>query len=252
MGKRILVTRSRKQAGRLSSELEARGAIPIVLATTDILEPDNWEPLDQALRNLADFDWVVFTSSNAVEALARRMEAIGVQADNLNQRRLAVVGPSTGDELKKFFRAADAMPATFVASSVSECLGSLEGKKVLLPRGDLARPDLPLALNAAGATVLEVTAYCTVPVDEASDLGLSDRPDAITFASAESARTAVAKLKQAGISDWLSQIPIACIGPVTAEAVIELGLSPAVVAEEFTITGLIAALERLFGAVSVA
>jgi uroporphyrinogen-III synthase len=245
-GKRILVTRSKKQAGRLGSELEARGAIPIVLATTEILEPENWDPLDQALRNLSDFDWVVFTSSNAVEAVARRMGAIGLIPAALMDRKLAVVGPATGEALERFFRAADAMPGTFVASSVCECLGCLEDQKVLLPRGDLARADLPLALNTAGATVLEVTAYCTVPVDEKCDFGLTERPDAITFASAESARTAVVKLRQAGIGDWLSELPLVCIGPVTAESVRELGLEPAAVAAEFTIPGLIEALEKLF------
>jgi uroporphyrinogen-III synthase len=251
-GKRILVTRSRKQAGRLAAELEEKGAIPIILPTSEIQEPENWDHLDQALRNLEDFDWVIFTSANAVEAVSHRMAELGLDPENLRARKLAVVGPTTGDTMRQFFRSPDAMPNAFVASAIGECLGDLEGKRVLLPRGDLARPDLPLMLNAAGATVLEVIAYCAVPIDDAIALSLSDRPDAITFASAESVRRAVAKLRQAGIADWLSQIPIACIGPVTAEAVREFGLIPAAVAEEFTLEGLIKALENMFGAVSIA
>lgn len=245
------MTRSKKQAGRLAKELEDLGAIPLVLATTEIAEPEGLESLDQALRNLSDFDWVVFTSTNAVDAVATRMASTGIPDEMLTARKVAVVGPTTAEVFGNRFRPPDAIPCEYLAGGVVKVLGDVRGQKILLPRGDLARPDLPIELSLQGATVLEVTAYRTVRTDEPCDLQPEDRPDAITVASGESARATIAKLREAGLSNWLEEVPIACIGPVTAETVREEGLLPAVVAEEFTIPGLIQALEKLFAAEGV-
>lgn len=250
-GKRILVTRSKKQAGKLANLLEDRGAIPVLLPTTDIADPEAFGPLDQALRKLKDFDWVVFTSANAVSAVAARMEAIGVPVESMNSRMLAVVGPATGETLQIHFRACDAMPDEHRATNIVDSLGDVAGRKFLLPRGDLARPELPCALSLNGATVLEVIAYRTIQSPEACELKPEDRPDAITLASGEATRATVAKLREAGLSSWLEEIPIACIGPVTAEAIREEGFKPAVVADEYTIAGLLDALEGLFAEVPV-
>lgn len=245
-GKRILVTRPKKQAGKLAHELEDRGAVPVLLSTTEIAEPEAYDPLDQALRNLVDFDWVIFTSANAVSAVSSRMHAIGVPVEAISSRKLGVVGPATAETLQSLFRDPDLMPTDYVAAGIARSLGDIAGQKFLLPRGDLARPELPMELSLQGATVLEVTAYRTIRTDDACTLRPEDRPDAITLASGEGTRATVAKLREAGLSSWLEEIPIACIGPVTAETILDEGYSPAVVAQEFTIAGLIDALERLF------
>jgi uroporphyrinogen III methyltransferase/synthase len=248
-GKRVLITRSRKQAGRFAAALQAVAAQPVLLPAFEIVEPESWDPLDHALQNLADFDWVVFTSSNAVEAVVDRMHTIGIDLGNLSVRRLAVVGTVSGETLKHLIRAADAVPATtFTAEALAKELGDVRGQTILLPRGDLAKSDLPQALSAAGANVLEVIVYRAVPLKEPAAVRQIERPDVITFTSAESARVAVNLLGEAGVADWTDEIPIACIGPVTAAAVREMGLHPSVVAKEFTTKGLIAAMESHFGA----
>jgi uroporphyrinogen-III synthase len=243
---RILVTRPKKQAGKLALELEELGATPLVLATTEIAAPESLDPLDQALRNLCDFDWVVFTSSNGVESVEARMNVLEIPDRCLIARKIGVVGPATAEVFSCRFRPPDAVPAEYRASAIANALGDVRGQQILLPRGDLARPDLPIELSLHGATVLEVTAYRTVRCSEPCCLGPNDRPNAITVASGECVRATIAKLREAGLSSWLEEVPIACIGPVTADVLREEGFSPAIVARESTVAGLLSALEQLF------
>ncbi|HWD40830.1 MAG TPA: uroporphyrinogen-III synthase [Fimbriimonas sp.] len=244
--KRILVTRPRHQAGRLAEQLVLRGAIPVLLPTTEIADPENFGCLDCALSRLEEFDWVVFTSVNGVEAVARRMKTLEIPFERISTRKIAVVGPMTAESVANFWRQPDAMPANYIADEIASAMGDLPGQRILLARGDLARPELPDELARRGATVLDITAYRVVRTTDPTALSEADRPDVITMSSGEAARVAIGRLKESGFEQWLQEVPIACIGPHTATAVTDEGFGVATVAEEHTIPGLIKAVEELF------
>ena len=245
-GKSFLVTRPKHQARDLADPLEALGAKVWVLPAIDIAPPLDWAPLDAALNGLDEFDWVVLTSANGVEAVRARMAALGISPDRLATRRLAVIGPATAEALTAAFRGPDAIPDEFVSEAISEALGEVRGLRILLARADIARRDLATILSERGATVVGVAAYRIVPpTDEA--IVLPDRaPDAITLTSSAAVRGTLAALQSRNREAWMEQAALICIGPITAQTVRELGYLPAAMANEYTIPGLVAALRSYF------
>jgi len=254
-GRRIVVTRSREQAGELIDMLEERGAEAIPAHAIRITAPEDPAPLDDACRNAGTFDWIVFASANAVDYFMRRLLAIGDVRD-LHGVRLCTVGPSTASRLQRYGIRVDLTPAEFRADALTDALkesGSLKGRRILMPRADIARDRLAEELREGGAEVVDVVAYRTIP--GSADLGdydvyrmlLDHQIDAVTFASASAVRNFVAMLGQEQAADLLHSTAVASIGPVTAEAAQQLGIETTVMPERYTIPDLVDALVEHFG-----
>lgn len=247
-GRRVLVPRTRHQAGRLSARLRALGAAPVEAATI-ALEPTR-EPdrLDGQLRSLRDgaYGWVALTSTNAVEAVFDRLAGLGGDARWFARTRLAVVGSGTAAALSQRGLRADLLPERFTTSGLAEALTEQGGPstRALLPRADIATPTLSTALREAGWQVTEVEAYRTVPaegLDEAVREDLrSGGLDAVALASSSTVRNLVTLLGDLPHPD----IRVVSIGPVTSQTCRELGLDVAAEAEPHDIDGLVDAVVR--------
>ena len=250
-GKRVLVTRTRAQASALCDTLARRGAQPIELPTIQIEPPDDYAELDAALADIAAYDWAIFTSANGVDAVFGRLEALGLDARALHGVKVGAIGPATAAGLRGRGIAADFMPRAFVAESVIEGMAAaydLAGKRALLPRADIARAALSEGLAALGMRVDDVTAYRTVTPPDSAERAravLREGVDIATFTSSSTARNLRALLD--GNIDALQDVTIACIGPITARAAADMGLKVDIMASEYTIAGLVRAIESHFG-----
>src|SRR5579864_6021978 len=160
-GQRILVTRAAQQAGKLSEGLRALGAIPVEVPVLEMAPPLSFDGLDLALRNIGQYDWIIFTSANTVEALNVRGEAIGVPPASSTNAKVAAVGAATASALRESGWNVALIPESYVAEGLVASLPKQEirGKRVLLARAQVARDVIPDALRAAGATVDVVDAY---------------------------------------------------------------------------------------------
>jgi uroporphyrinogen III methyltransferase/synthase len=248
----ILVTRPAAQAGALSAALRELGAavteFPVIAPTP----PENPELLADAARRAGSFDWIVFTSVNGVRAFLDTLTKTGLDIRDVQGPRLAAIGPQTARELERVYLRVEDLPERYRAEDLARALtGKVrDGDRVLLPRADLARPDLSRALRAMGAEVEEVTAYRTAraPGDAAAvrrELR-AGRIDAVTFTSASTVRNFVALVGGgAGIGTEGGAAAVS-IGPVTSAAARDLGVPIAAEAEEYTTTGLTAALCAYF------
>jgi uroporphyrinogen III methyltransferase / synthase len=257
-GRRIVVTRSREQAGELIEMLEERGAEAIGAPAIRIAPPEDPAELDAACAQASEFDWIVFTSVNAVDHFMNRLLARGDVRD-LHGVRLCTVGPSTASRLQRYGIRVDMTPGEFRAAAVADALratGDLKGKRVLLPRADIARDGFGDELLQAGADVVEVIAYRTIP--ETGGPGadhdiyrmlLDRRIDAVTFASASAVRSFVEILGRDQAADLLRTVVVASIGPVTAEAAHLLGIVTTVMPERYTIPDLVDALVEHFSVI---
>jgi uroporphyrinogen-III synthase len=266
-GKRILVTRTPEQATLFSERLRALGAIPIEFPTIRIVPPQDWGPLDNALRRFcseAYYHWLVFTSANGVHVFFERLHHLGYDAHAFSNVRIATIGPATAAALVGYGVKADLVPDEYIAESVAAALienarqrgESLAGKPILLARAAEARKVLVTELQAAGALVDEVAAYRTLAVRSDDERGQevlhllqSRQLDILTFTSSSTVRNFIQWLKAcetqvAGFSTEVvtTQLKIACIGPITSQTAREFGLRVSIVAKEFTIDGLVEAI----------
>ncbi len=254
-GRRIVVTRSLEQADELIEMLEERGADAITAAAIRIAPPVDNGPLIEAAARASEFDWIVFTSGNAVDSFMDRLLAAGDVRD-LKGVRLCTIGPTTASRLSRYGIRVDLTPPEFRAEAVVEALkaaGELQGQRFLLPRADIARDLLAEELRRAGADVTDVIAYRTIPAQPdragAPDIYrmLLDRQiDAVTFTSASTVRNFVAMLGQDQAVDLLAGTVVAAIGPVTAEAAQRLGIAATVMPRRYTIPDLVDALVAHF------
>lgn len=248
-GKRVVVTRARAQASALSDQLRSLGADPFEFPTIVIRPPEDWRPLDQAIQNLSKYNWVIFTSVNGVGYFWERLKKAGKDTRSLGRAKIAAIGPATADSLYQKGITADLVPDDFVSEALLEHMPSVKGQSILLPRANIARPKLAEGLEEAGARVDEVAAYRT-------ELGGGDKAqlmrealekgeiDVITFTSSSTVRNFVEILgEKPPLPD---SVKIACIGPITAQTARENGFKVHVVAEKYTIDGLIEALIDLF------
>ena len=254
-GRRIVVTRSREQATELIDMLEERGAEAIPAHAIRIAAPEDPAPLDEACRNAGSFDWIVFASANAVDYFMRSLLATGDVRD-LHGVRLCTVGPSTASRLQRYGIRVDLTPAEFRADALVEALkgaGSLKDRRVLVPRADIARDRLAEELREAGAHVVDVVAYRTLPggADRNGEYDvyrmlLDHQIDAVTFASASAVKNFVTMIGQEQAADLLHSTAVASIGPVTAEAAQQLGIDTTVMPARYTIPDLVDALVEHF------
>ena len=246
-GKRVLVTRTRSQAGKLTRLLRERGAQSIELPTIDVRPLQDYSSLDRTLGRLSDYTWVVFTSANAVDAVFARLAAMALDARAFGDVKIAAIGPATVDALSGQGLISDLAPDVFTSSAIVEALRDRlpPGARVLLPRADIAPDSLREGLSANGAEVDDVTAYRTVAPE-----ATADRLDSIlaagievaTFTSSSTVRNLLSAVN--GKADRISGATIACIGPVTAGTAREMGLKVDIVADVHTVAGLVDALEQ--------
>ena len=245
LGRRVLVTRTRNQAGLLSRHLAELGAIPIEVPTIDVRPPHDYAELDNALAEVSGFDWIVFASANAVRAVYDRLVATGRDSRSLHSVRVAAIGPATADAISECGIVADLVPETATSKGLTDALARehIHGSRILLPRADIATQDIPERLIALGAVVKQVTAYRTVIPEgskgQAAEALQSDI-DVATFTSSSTVRNLLGLLENG--ADSLAGAKIACIGPTTASTAGSFGLKVDIVAKTPTIAGLVEAL----------
>jgi len=256
-GKRILVTRPKHQAADPVDRLEAMGAEAIEAPMIRIVPPEDFGPLDEACAHAGDYDWIVFSSANAVDAFVDRLLAGPADLRALKGVRLCVVGPSTGDRLSRYGLKVDLTPSEHRADAIVRALveqGDLNGRKILLPHADIGREILADELRRQGAEVTEVVAYRTVVADSEREgepdiyrMLLERRIDVVTFTSASAVRNFVRVLGAEPAADLLQTTVVASIGPVTAEAASQFNIQSTIVPANYTIPALVDAIVEYFG-----
>jgi uroporphyrinogen III methyltransferase/synthase len=245
-GRTVVVTRAASQAGEFVAELEQYGAKVIICPTIEIAEPESYERLDEAIDHLYGYDWLIFTSANAIEFFLRRLHARGVKvADKLRDAHVHVdVVPSQST-------------AEGVFAALSQFVGAseqLHGLNILLPRAAVGRDYLPKALEDAGARVDVVTTYRTV-VPENLDRGrlsamLAGGADCIAFTSSSTVKNLALLFDTHDLSNVLAGIAIACIGDVTATTAEEFGLRAQIQPSQSTIKDLAKAIADYYSALT--
>jgi uroporphyrinogen III methyltransferase/synthase len=251
-GKQIVVTRAAEQAGELSQRLRALGAHPIEFPTIEVIPPAEWRALDHCLQRLGEYDWIVFTSRNAVRFFVERLVGLGFDLRHLKGPRICAIGPRTAEGLEALMIRVDYVPREYRAEAIVEGLTkeNLQGKRILIPRSLMARDLLPDALKKAGAIVDVVEAYRTV-IPQKNPEELRDRLragtiDAITFTSSSTVENFVECIGSREIQALLRGIVVASIGPITAETARGLGIETTVMPQEYTIAALVEALVEHF------
>ena len=252
-GTRILVGRARHQAGSLSASLRSLGAAVIEIPFIEIRKPQSYQPLDDALRNIKTYEWLILTSANGVEAMWERVRKLRITRRNLKHLQIAAIGPATKKVIVKHGLKVKMVPEEYVAESVVKGLrDKVNGKRVVLIRAKVARDVIPEELRAAGALGDVVEAYETVVPEKSRERlrvlmkNAGRRPHVVTFTSSSSAKNFAELLGNftAGSAGagWLKHVQLASIGPVTSATLGELQLPVAIEAREFTMGGLIRAI----------
>lgn len=248
VGRRVLVMRAAGQASKLSDGLRALGAEPVEVPVLEIRPPENTEPLDQALRQLASYDWLIFTSTNTVRALADRAVTVGVDLKAI-QGKIAAVGEATASTLGKNGLHVHYVPENYVAESVVEGFPEdVSGKRILLARAAVARDVIPNALRAAGALIDVVDAYRNVLPENAPELlqkALLRWFDAAAFTSSSTVTHLAEAAAKAGVEFPLPNVPAISIGPITSITLREHRWEPAAEADPHDISGLLAATAQI-------
>ena len=244
-GKRVLITRAAEQAPGLASLLEAEGAEVLTLAAISIEPAADVQALDQAIRQIEQYQWVIFTSVNGVRAVGQRLDVVGKHWRSFRRARVAAIGPATAAALCEVGVQPDYVPMEYIAEAITAGIGEVAGLRILLPRADIAREALAVELRQKGAVVEEIAAYRTVmqPLDkQAVERVLARSPDVVTFTSSSTVRGFLTALQGANVAEALRGVAVACIGPITAKTAREAGLTPQIVAEEYTMPGLTRAI----------
>ena len=248
-GRRIVVTRSRAQASELAANLEALGAEVIEAPAIRIEPAEDATGLRQAVADRDAFDWIVFTSTNGVDAYFETLAGMGLDARALAGRRIAAIGPATAERLARLGIRADLQPERFTGAAVAAALAAgqdLAGVRILLPRADIAPKELTEALASKGALVREVVAYRTVPdlsnVETVSRMLAANEIDWLTFTSSSTVQNFVDAVGRDRVK--ASRARIASIGPTTSATLRSFGLEPAVEADPHTIPALIDAIVK--------
>jgi uroporphyrinogen-III synthase len=256
-GLRVLVGRAPHQASALSSGLRALGAEVVEIPFIEIRELRSYQPLDAALNHIRTYDWLILTSVNGVDAVWQRLKTLRIDKQALQHLKVAAIGPATRTAIEKQGIKVATMPQRYVAESVVESLRDrIKGKRVLLARARIARDVIPRELRKLGAEVDVVEAYETI-IPQSSRVSIrellmdaSRRPKLITFTSSSTVRNFVALAGDEPCGRGrthhtgpFSGIQFASIGPVTSATLREFGLPVDIEAKEYTIPGLIKAIE---------
>ncbi len=250
--KRVVITRAPRQSEELIEKLTALGAIPESLPLVAFAAPEDYRPLDAALDELENFDWIIFTSENAVRAVVKRAGARGNLRNVAGRRsRAAAVGPTTATAAERAGFFVDYQAQTHSGAALAHELGErLRGQAVFLPRSDRANPDLPTLLKEYGAEVTEAVAYRTViPVNldqEKVARIVAGESDAILFFSPTAVEHFLGVIGQSELHNLQQRTVLTAVGPITANALKQAGVDNMIVAADTTADAVIAALELHF------
>ena len=248
-GKTFVITRPEEQSENFMAGLLERGAEPFLFPVIETVPPEDWQPLDTAIQKLDRYDGLIFTSVNGVKFFMRRLKEKGKDIRELKGLRLYAIGSKTEQAVNALGINVDVVPQDFVAESLIDSMEkeNIKGKKFLLPRALVARETLPDQLRALGATIDVAPAYQTIRPQTRTDELIRRLKEgsihAITFTSSS---TVTHFMELIGKDLQLKKITVACIGPVTAKTAEKAGLKVDILAEEYTVDGLIAALEKYF------
>ena len=252
-GKKIIVTRAAEQAGEFSVKLEARGATVLECPTIRLVEPESWQLLDLAIRDLADYDWLVLTSGNAVRYFFQRLNTLGLDSRALAGCRICAVGPKTADEIRTFGIRPDLVPLDYKAEGIIGEFSRLDmhNTRVLFPRADKARDVIPRELKRMGAHVDNPVVYRNIFPERLPPetlFALEKRSvDCITFTSSSTVQNLAAMLGEELMLDMLKGVVVASIGPITSKSCRDLGLKIDIEPQSYTLDALAEALEAHFG-----
>ncbi|MBD1371797.1 uroporphyrinogen-III synthase [Hazenella sp. IB182357] len=252
-GQRILITRDQKQSNALSQKIESLGGKPLILPLIRIVKASDLSKLDRALEHIEAYKWIIFTSVNAVIYFFQYVIEGGLNHSRFQNVKWVAVGAKTKATMERYGVEIDICPAEFQAEAVIQELQFHvnNGDGVLFPCSSLARRTIPNQLTKMGCQVTEVIMYQTLTETENAEqiIGLlsEDQIDMITLTSPSTARSLVQLVQAKASHLWekLQQIPIACIGPVTAEALNKLGLVGEFHTSKYTIEGLVDTLIQI-------
>ena len=248
-GKRILVTRSAEQAPALSEALLERGAIPVTVPTIEIVPPTSYEELDQSIAGLADTDYLVLTSVNAVRAFCERLQALKIDRQLLRNVTTVAVGPKSAQALADYGLKADLVPEDYRAEGVVTLLSAeVAGKRILYPKAALARDLIPEAFGKAGAEVVAPVAYGSALPDKAPSLlqqAFEQGLDMLTFTASSTVDNLVRLLDPAGLNKAL-KVPVASIGPLTTTTAEKYGFTVVVEPDHSTLDALVEAIANYY------
>ncbi len=249
-GKQILVTRAAAQATGFCHLLQERGAMPIELPLIELKSFGHQSSVDAALKKLFSYEWIIFSSANAVEFTFSRLKELGLDARVVGAARVCAVGPKTAAALESHGIRADVVPEKYIAESLIEALastGEIKGASVLIPRAKEARELLPEELERLGARVEVVPIYENVrpePHPLALEVVKKGNIDAVTLASPSAASNYAELLKENDLP--AAHFPVVVIGPATKARAEKLGLPVAAMPDEYTIEGMVGSLEDYF------
>jgi uroporphyrinogen III methyltransferase/synthase len=251
-GKRVVVTRSRGQASAFAEMLIDRGATTIEFPTIDVVPPATWAELDHAIDAIESYQWVIFTSANAVRFFFERLRGRGMDIRLLKGVKICAVGPKTAESIEQHGLRADLIPAEFKAEGVLAALGgtNVKGQKFLIPRAKKAREIIPDRLRELGAEVTVATAYENVKptsdADRVRKLFQEKKIAAVTFTSSSTVHNFIEIIGQKEYKSLLDGVVVACIGPVTAKTAEEYGMRTDIMPNEYTIPAFVDAMVDFF------
>lgn len=248
--RRMLVTRTSDQAPMFSREMKARGAIPVEVPVIALHPPADRTDIKRSLVHLSAYHWIIFTSRNGIRFFFQALhEEKRTFPPNV---KVAAVGKKTLQALQEYGVDADVVPDEFVAEKLLEQLKPLvqPNERILLPRGNLSRKMLAEELADLGADVSDLVCYETVANQENRaaliDTVVKQDIDVLTFTSSSTFQAFVELLEGIDWRSYVQDVKIACIGPITAKTVKEYGLVPDIVAQKYSTSGLLDAIEQFF------
>jgi uroporphyrinogen III methyltransferase/synthase len=249
-----VVTRSRDQASEFSEQLTDLGANVLEFPTISITSPDDFTPLDKEIERLESTDWIIFTSVNGVDCFFHRLSELGGDVRDLKGVKICSIGPATTERIKGFHIKVDCQPPKYVAESVVEVLKEIEdlkGKRIMMPRADIARSYLPEELQKMGADVADIVAYKTVAATNGDNSVLDKLKDGtvdiVTFTSSSTVRNFAKIVGEDNLSAFKENVQFASIGPITTKTAEEMDIKVSIKADEYTIPGLVKAIVDKIG-----
>lgn len=239
---KVLITRPRTQADEFAEKLRSAGFEPILFPVIEIQSIENNTELENAIRNIEKYAWIVFTSTNAVDVVFS-LTPTPLPLGEGQGVRVAAIGPKTADALREHNIEPDFIPNEYIGEAIMSGLGDVKDRWILLPRAEIAREELPEAISKAGGIAHEIIVYKTIPAetDRVGLNALKSGVDIITFTSESTVENFIVTctLNELDPLNLPNNPLIACIGPITEQAAREAGFQNIIVAKEYTTDGLI-------------
>ncbi len=245
-GRRIVVTRAREQASGFVERLSQLGAECIQFPTIEVGPPESFEPMDSAIEQLAQYDWLLFTSVNSVKYFLQRLHGLGRDVRDLKGVKIGAIGPRTAEAWTELGIRPDLVPGEYRAEAVVEGLAGfgIRGQKILIPRAVKARELLPMELRKMGADVDVVPAYQNVrPGDDVERVKAMLERNEVHMVTFTSSSTVINFVEMFGswkeaLREKMTSVASACIGPITAKTAEGYGFSVDLMPSEYTVDAL--------------